>query len=85
VAEAADSFEVYNRHAARVIMAMRAEDRAALYAIFDEVNREAAGPRLVGAVCDVYAELPPVLSTAEGRDFLATWTARITGLDDQFN
>jgi hypothetical protein len=85
VAEAADSFEVYNRHAARAIMAMRAEDRAALYAIFDEVNREAAGPRLVGAVCDVYAGLLPVLSTAEGRDFLATWTARVTGLDDQFN
>jgi hypothetical protein len=85
VAEAADSFEVYNRHAARAITAVRAEDRAALYRVFEEVNREAAGPRLVGAVCDVYAGLLPVLASAEGRDFLAKWTARITGLDDQFN
>ncbi|KEP41936.1 hypothetical protein [Mycobacterium kansasii] len=84
-AEAADSFDVYNRHAARAIMAMRAEDRAALNEVFNAVNREAAGPRLVGGVCDVYAGLLPVLSTPEGQEFLSTWTARITGLEDQFN
>jgi hypothetical protein len=84
-AEAADSFDVYNRHAARAIVAMRAEDRAALNEVFDVVNREAAGPRLVGGVCDVYAGLVPVLSTPEGQEFLSTWTARLTGLEDQFN
>jgi hypothetical protein len=84
-AEAADSFDVYNRHAARSIMAMRAEDRAALNEVFDAVNREAAGPRLVGGVCDVYAGLLPVLSTPEGQEFLSTWTARITGVEDQSN
>ena len=65
--------------------AMRAEDRAALNEVFDVVNREAAGPRLVGGVCDVYAGLVPVLSTPEGQEFLSTWTARLTGLEDQFN
>jgi hypothetical protein len=50
-------------------MAMRAEDRAALNEVFDSVNREAAGPRLVGGVCDVYAGLLPVLSTPEGQEF----------------
>lgn len=84
-ADAADSFDIYNRHAARAIMAMRMEDRTALNAVFHVVNHEAAGPRLVGAVCDVYARLLPVLSTQEGLDFLTTWTARITGLEDQFN
>jgi hypothetical protein len=84
-AEAADSFDVYNRHAARAIMAMRAEDRAALNEVFDAVNREAAGPRLVGGVCDVYAGLLPVLSTPEGQEFLSTWTARITGVEDQLH
>lgn len=84
-AEAADSFDVYNRHAARAIMAMRAEDRWALNEVFDAVNREAAGPRLVGGVCDVYDGLLPVLSTPEGQEFLSTWTARITGIEDQFN
>lgn len=38
---AGESFEVYKRHAARAIMAMRAEDRAALYDVFEAVNREA--------------------------------------------
>jgi hypothetical protein len=84
-AEAADSFDFYNRHAARAIMAMRAEDRAALNEVFDAVNRESAGARLVGGVCDVYAGLLPVLSTPEGQEFLSTWTARIAGLEDQFN
>ncbi|WP_239655139.1 hypothetical protein [Mycobacterium riyadhense] len=84
-AETGDSFDVYNRHAARAIMAMRAEDRAALNEVFDAVNREAAGPRLVGGVCDVYAGLLPVLSTPEGQEFLSTWAARITGLEDQVN
>jgi hypothetical protein len=84
-ATAADSFDVYDRHAARAIMAMRAEDRAALNEVFDAVNREAAGPRLVGGVCDVYAGLLPVLSTPEGQEFLSTWTARITRLEDQSN
>ena len=84
-AEAADSFDVYNRHAARAIMAMRAEDRAALNEVFDAVNRESAGARLVGGVCDVYAGLLPVLSTPEGQEFLSTWTARIAGIEDQFN
>lgn len=84
-AAAADSFDVYNRHAARAIMAMRAEDRAALNEVFDAVNRESAGPRLVGGVCDVYAGLLPVLLTPEGQEFLSTWTARITGLEDQSN
>jgi hypothetical protein len=82
-AEAADSFDVYNRYAARAIMAMRAEDRAALYEVFEAVNREMAGPRLVGGVCDVYAGLLPVLSTPEGQEFLSTWTARIAGIEDQ--
>lgn len=84
-AEAADSFDIYNRHAARAIMAMRAEDRAALNEVFDAVNRESAGARLVGGVCDVYAGLLPVLSTPEGQEFLSTWTARIAGIEDQFN
>lgn len=84
-AVAADNFDVYNRHAARAIMAMRAEDRAALNDVFDAVNREAAGPRLVGGVCDVYAGLLPVLSTPEGQQFLSTWTARITGIENQSN
>ena len=83
--EAADSFDIYNRHAARAIMAMRAEDRAALNEVFDAVNRESAGARLVGGVCDVYAGLLPVLSTPEGQEFLSTWTARIAGIEDQFN
>ncbi|WP_245847150.1 hypothetical protein [Mycobacterium szulgai] len=84
-APAADSFDVYNRYAAQAIEAMRAEDRARLNNVFDAVNRESAGPRLVGAVCDVYAGLLSVLSTAEGREFLSTWTARIAGLEDQSN
>jgi hypothetical protein len=84
-AEATDSFEVYNRYAAQAIMAMRAEDRAAFNEVLDAVNREKAGPRLVAAVCDVYAGLLPMLSTPEGLEFLSTWTARITGLEDQFN
>lgn len=82
--EAADSFDIYNRYAARAIVAMRAEDRAALYVVFEAVNREAAGPRLVGGVCDVYAGLLPVLSTPEGEEFVSTWTARITEIEDQF-
>jgi hypothetical protein len=82
-AEPADSFDVYNRHAARAIMAMRAGDRGALTEVFDAVNREVAGPRLVGGVCDAYAGLLPVLSTPEGQGFLSTWTARITGIEDQ--
>lgn len=49
------------------------------------MNREFAGPRLVGGVCDVYAGLLPVLSTLEGQEFLSTWTARIMGLEDQSN
>lgn len=84
-AEATDSWDVYNRHAARVIMAMRAEDRTALNEVFDVVNREAAGPRLVGGVCDLYTGFLPVLSSQEGREFLSTWTARITRVEDQFN
>lgn len=84
-AEATDSFDVYNRYAAQVIMAMRAEDRAAFNEVLHAVNREAAGPRLVGGVCDVYAGLLPVLSTPEGLEFLSTLTARITGLEDQFS
>ncbi len=84
-AEVADSFEVYNRHAARAIMALRAEDRAALNEVIDEVNHDAAGSRFVGAVCDLYAGLLPELATPEGQDFLSTWTARIAGLEDQFD
>lgn len=84
-AEPADSFELYNRYAAQAIMAMRAENRARLNEVFDAVNREAAGPRLVGAVCDVYAGLLPVLSTPQGQEFLSTWTARITAVYNQVN
>lgn len=84
-ANAADSLDIYNRRAARAIMAIRGEDRAALNEVLDSVNREAAGPRLVGAVCDLYAALLPVLSTPKGQEFLSTWTARITGLEDQLN
>lgn len=84
-AEAADSFEVYNQYAAQAIMALRAEDRAALNEVIAAVNHDAAGPRFVGAVCDVYAGLLPELATAEGHDFLSAWTARIAGLEDQFD
>jgi hypothetical protein len=84
-ADDVDSFDTYNRYGAQAIMAMRAEDRAALDKVFDAVNREAAGPRLVGAVCDVYANLLPQLSTPEGQEFLSTWIARITQIDDELN
>lgn len=60
---------------------MRAEDRTSVYGVFEAVNREAA--RLVGAACDVYASLCPCCQLLKGRDYLATWTARITGLGDQ--
>lgn len=82
-AEAGDSYEMYNRYAAQAIMAMRAEDRAAFNDVLDAVNREAAGPRLVGAVSDVCAGLLPELSTPEGQEFLSTWTARIAGEEDE--
>lgn len=84
-AEDADSFDVYNRYAARAIMTLRAEDRAALNEVIVAVNHDASGPRFVGAVCDVYAGLLPEVATAEGRDFLSAWTARIAGLEDQFD
>lgn len=84
-APATDSFDRYYRYAAQAITAMHAEDRAGLNEVLDTVNRESAGPRLVGAVCDVYARLLPVLSAAEGREFLSTWTARIAGLEEQCN
>lgn len=84
-AETADSVDVYNRYAARAITAMRAEDRVALVEVFGAVNRENAGPRLVGAVCDVYGALLPALSTPEGQEFLSTFTARITQIEDQSN
>ena len=34
---------------------------------------------------NLYAKLLPVLSTAEGQEFLSTWNARIIGLEDQYN
>jgi|GEM_PF-3238216 len=82
-AEAADDFEVYNRHAAQAIMAIREEDRVALNAVFDAVNGDAAGPRLVGGVCDVYAGLLPVLVTPDGQEFLSAFTARLAAVEEQ--
>jgi hypothetical protein len=66
-AEAADSFDVYNRHAARAIMAMRAEDRAALNEVFDAVNRESAGARLVGVSVTCMPGFCPCCRLRKGR------------------
>ena len=80
-----DSYDTYNRYAVQAIMAIRAKDRAALNEVVHTVNRDRAAPRFVGGVCDVYAGLLPQLSTPEGQEFLSTWIARITALEDELN
>jgi hypothetical protein len=82
----ADSFDTYNRYAAQAIVALRAEDLAAVNEVIHVVNRDRAGARFVGAVCDVYAGLLPQLSTPEWqKEFLSTWIARITAIEDELN
>jgi hypothetical protein len=68
-AAAADSFDVYNRHAARAMLAMRAEARAALHEVVDAVNRESAGPRLVGASVTGMPGFCPCDRLRKGRSF----------------
>jgi hypothetical protein len=81
--EGGDSWDTYNRYAARAIMAMRDEDRGAFNSVLEDVNRDYAPRRLIGAVADVYTKLLPELSTPTGEEFISNWIARITEFDNQ--
>ena len=81
--EGGDSWDTYNRYAARVIMAMRAEDRTAFNSVLEDVNRDYAPRRLIGAVADVYTKLLPELSTPAGEELMSNWIARLTDFENQ--
>jgi hypothetical protein len=51
--------------------------------VLEDVNRDYAPRRLIGALADVYAKLLPHLSTPSGEDFVANWMTRLTDLNEQ--
>jgi hypothetical protein len=81
--EGGDSWDAYNRYAARVIMAMLAEDRAAFNSVLEDVNRDYVPRRLIGVVADVYTKLLPDLSTPAGEEFMSNWITRLTDFENQ--
>ncbi|MGE2835455.1 hypothetical protein [Mycobacterium sp. SMC-4] len=73
----------YTRRAAAAIQAIRRDDVNALNALLIEVNAENGGPRLVGAVSDIYTTAIPELSTPEVISDLQAWTLEIACYDHE--
>ncbi len=62
---------------------MRDQDRTRLNALLDEMNADnEGGPRLIGALSDIYNYVLPELATSTGREGLKAWTLYIARHDD---
>lgn len=81
----AGSLLTRSRRTARSARAGRRPTRPMAFPVITIFSTSTAIPQFVGAAVDLYAKLLPVLSTAEGQEFLSTWNARIIGLEDQYN